>query len=383
VLDFLLAFALSAAVTLLLVRSAGLHRKHTGDSDFSKPQKMHVAPVPRVGGLGMVLALFGWAIWLYATGQSETASIVTALLICAAPAFVAGFVQDCSEAVTPRGRLIATALSAALAFYLLALGLRYTTIPGLDWVVGFAVGSLLVTVFTVTGIAHAINIIDGFNGLASMCVMLMLGAVAYVAFQVDDPLVGMIALAAIGAVLGFFLWNFPSGLIFMGDGGAYFLGFLVAELSILLLNRNPEVSPLFPLLVCVYPVFETLFSIYRRWLLRDRPAHLPDGIHLHSLIYRRVMRWALAEGNAKASTRRNSMTSPVLWLLCTLSIVPAVLWWSHTAWLAWCLLAFGVTYVVLYWRIVRFRSPRLLRMMATRPPPLERSYPSTGDNRPA
>jgi UDP-N-acetylmuramyl pentapeptide phosphotransferase/UDP-N-acetylglucosamine-1-phosphate transferase len=383
VLDFLLAFAVSAAVTLLLVRSASLHRKHTGDSDFSKPQKMHVAPVPRIGGLGIVLALFGWAIWLYGAGRDEMASLVTALLICAAPAFVAGFVQDCSEAVTPRGRLIATALSAVLAFYVLDLALRYTTIPGLDWVVGFAFGSLVVTVFTVTGIAHAVNIIDGFNGLASMCVMLMLGAVAYVAFQVDDPLVGMIALAAIGAVLGFFLWNFPSGLIFMGDGGAYFLGFLVAELSILLLNRNPEVSPLFPLLVCVYPVFETLFSIYRRWLLRDRPAHLPDGIHLHSLIYRRVMRWALAEGNAKVSTRRNSMTSPVLWLLCMLSIVPAVLWWSRTAWLAWCLLAFGVTYVVLYWRIVRFRSPRLLRMMATRPAPLERGYPTPGDNRPA
>ncbi len=382
-LDFLLAFAVSAALTLLLVRSASLHRKHTGDSDFSKPQKVHVAPVPRIGGLGIVLALFAWAIWLYGTGRSEAASIVTALLICAAPAFAAGFVQDCSEAVTPRGRLIATALSAVLAFYLLDLGLRYTTIPGLDWVVGFALGSLVVTVFTVTGIAHAINIIDGFNGLASMCVMLMLGAVAYVAFQVDDPLVGLIALAAIGAVLGFFLWNFPSGLIFMGDGGAYFLGFLVAELSILLLHRNPEVSPLFPLLVCIYPVFETLFSIYRRWLLRDRPAHLPDGIHLHSLIYRRVMRWALGESNAKIRTRRNSMTSPVLWLLCMLSIVPAVLWWSRTAWLAWCLLAFGVTYVVLYWRIVRFRSPRLLRLMATRPPPLGRSYHSPGDNRPA
>jgi UDP-N-acetylmuramyl pentapeptide phosphotransferase/UDP-N-acetylglucosamine-1-phosphate transferase len=169
----------------------------------------------------------------------------------------------------------------------------------------------------------------------------------------------------------------------MGDGGAYFLGFLVAELSILLLNRNPEVSPLFPLLVCVYPVFETLFSIYRRWLLRDRPASLPDGIHLHSLIYRRVMRWALGEGNAKVRTRRNSMTSPVLWLLCMLSIVPAVLWWSRTAWLAWCLLAFGVTYVVLYWRIVRFRSPRLLRLMATRPPPLGHRYHSPGDNHPA
>jgi UDP-N-acetylmuramyl pentapeptide phosphotransferase/UDP-N-acetylglucosamine-1-phosphate transferase len=293
-------------------------------------------------------------------------------MACAAPAFIAGFVQDCSEAVTPRGRLVATALSAMTAFFVLDLGLRYTTIPGLDWVVGFALGSLLVTAFSVAGIAHAVNIIDGFNGLASMCVMLMLGAVAYVAFQVDDRLVASLALAGIGAILGFFLWNFPSGLIFLGDGGAYFLGFFFAELAILLMNRNPEVSPLFALLVCIYPVFETLFSIYRRWLLRDRPAHLPDGIHLHSLIYRRFMRWALGESSAKAHTRRNSMTSPVLWLLCMLSIVPAVLFWYSTAVMAWCIVAFGVTYVVLYWRIVRFRSPRLLRMMATRPPPAQR-----------
>jgi UDP-N-acetylmuramyl pentapeptide phosphotransferase/UDP-N-acetylglucosamine-1-phosphate transferase len=85
-----------------------------------------------------------------------------------------------------------------------------------------------------------------------------------VAFQVGDTADRALALAGIGAVLGFFLWNFPAGLIFLGDGGAYFLGFYVAEVSILLLVRNPEVSPLFPLLVCIYPVFETLFSIYRR-----------------------------------------------------------------------------------------------------------------------
>jgi UDP-N-acetylmuramyl pentapeptide phosphotransferase/UDP-N-acetylglucosamine-1-phosphate transferase len=372
VVDFLLSFAISAAVTLLLVRSANLHRSRTGDHDFSKPQKVHVSPVPRIGGLAIVVALCGWVAWHWGVGDGGLWGTAALLLACAAPAFLAGFVQDCSEAVTPRGRLVATALSAILAFFVLDLALRHTTIPGLDWVVGFAMGSLLVTVFTVTGIAHAINIIDGFNGLASMCVILMLAAIAYVAFQVDDRLVALIALAGIGAVLGFFLWNFPAGLIFMGDGGAYFLGFFFAEVSILLMNRNPEVSPLFPLLVCIYPVFETLFSIYRRLLLRDRPAHLPDGIHLHSLIYRRFMRWALGEGSAKMRTRRNSMTSPVLWLLCMLSIVPAMLFWWSTAVLAWCVICFGVTYVVLYWRIVRFRSPRLLRMMATRPPPAQR-----------
>ena len=371
--DLLLPYALSAAVTLILVRSAHFHGRHTGDRDFSKPQKVHVSPVPRIGGLGIVLGLVGSAVWLWASGRDQVATIAGALLVCALPAFGAGFVQDFTEAVTPRHRLIAAAVSAALAFHWLGAGLVRTDIPGLDWLVTYALGSLLLTVFAVTGIAHAINIIDGFNGLASMCVAIMLGALAYVAFQVGDPVIGTLALAGIGAVLGFFTWNYPAGLIFLGDGGAYFLGYLVAELSILLLVRNPDVSPLFPLLVCVYPVFETLFSIYRRRLLRAGPPSMPDGIHLHSLIYRRVMRWAVGDQSARALTRRNSMTSPYLWLLCMLSVVPATLFWDSSLVMALFLALFGFIYVALYWRIVRFKSPRWMHRPVTRPTPLQES----------
>ena len=90
--------------------------------------------------------------------------------------------------------------------------------------------------------------------------------------------------------------------------------------AILLLQRNAGVSPLFPLLICIYPIFETLFSMYRRKVIRGRPAGLPDGVHLHRLIYRRLMRWAVGNQSAKMLTRRNSMTSPYLWLLCMLSV---------------------------------------------------------------
>jgi hypothetical protein len=84
---------------------------------------------------------------------------------------------------------------------------------------------------------------------------------------------------------------------------------------------------------------------------------LPDGLHLRSPVYRRLMRWAKT---AKALTRRNSMTSPYLWMLCMMSVVPAVLFWDSTATLAAFILLFGVGYVLLYWRIVRFKSPRWL-----------------------
>ena len=99
---------------------------------------------------------------------------------------------------------------------------------------------------------------------------MMLLAMGFVAHLVGDSTLALLSLAVAGAVLGFFVWNFPAGLIFLGDGGAYFLGFVVAEIGILLLQRNPEVSPLCPLLIVIYPVFETVFSMYRRKWLQGR-----------------------------------------------------------------------------------------------------------------
>ncbi len=364
-LTFIVAFAVALTVTALVVRTAKLHGHPWSDRDFSKPQKFHAVSVPRVGGVGVVLGMLAGIGALAAMSGMQAAAVPFALIACALPAFAAGFVHDLSEALSPRGRLLATAVSAALAFFWLDAAVLRTEIPGIDTLLTLAAGSFVITLIAVAGIANSINIIDGFNGLAGMCVVLMLSAVAYVAFQLGDGLVGALALAAIGAVLGFFLWNFPAGLIFLGDGGAYFLGFMLAELNILLVQRNPgEVSPLFPLLVCIYPVFETLFSIYRRSFLRAVPPSMPDGIHLHSLIYRRVLRWAVGDRSAKALTRRNSRTSPFLWMLCSLSVVPAVLFYNHTSLIAAALTVFAIAYVVLYWRIVRFKAPRWMRALA-------------------
>jgi UDP-N-acetylmuramyl pentapeptide phosphotransferase/UDP-N-acetylglucosamine-1-phosphate transferase len=276
------------------------------------------------------------------------------------PAFLVGSQEDLTKRVSPRRRLAATALSAAVAVWLIDAVITRTAIPGLDWAVSFGWGAAAVTVFVIAGVANAVNIIDGFNGLASMCAIIILASLAYVGFAVGDTLIAALALIGIGAVLGFFVWNFPAGLIFLGDGGAYFLGFYMAEIAILLLHRNPQVSPMFPLLLCIYPVFETLFSIYRRRWLRGQPVGMPDGAHLHSLIYRRFLRWAAGERTARELTRRNSMTSPYLWALSMVSAVPALLWWRSTPVLAVFIVGFGFLYVTLYWRIVRFRAPRWL-----------------------
>ncbi len=363
VLSALLA---SFAVTLALVRSAKRLQRLAGDHDLSGPQKFHARPVPRIGGVG-IFAGIGAGVLLAGWRDAELLSTAAWLLACGLPAFAAGIAEDLTKAQSPRRRLFFTAVSAALAVWLVNAVITRTDIPGLDWVVAYSAGAALVTVFVVTGVANAVNIIDGFNGLASMCVLLMLAGLAYVAFDVGDGVVAALALAGIGALLGFFVWNFPAGLIFLGDGGAYFLGFYLAELAILLLHRNPDVSPMFPLLLCMYPVFETLFSVYRKKLLRGMSPGMPDGVHLHMLVFKRLMRWAVGNADARGLTRRNSMTSPYLWILCSLSVIPAVLFYDSTLIQAIFILLFALIYIVLYWRIVRFRAPRWLVFHGVKP----------------
>jgi UDP-N-acetylmuramyl pentapeptide phosphotransferase/UDP-N-acetylglucosamine-1-phosphate transferase len=379
VLTLLVAFAVALVTTLLIVRGAMPGNGWTAamDGQMDGPQKFHAAPVPRTGGLGIVWGLVV-ALLLVSFQHHEAAGPGWWLLLCAAPVFVAGLAEDLTKRVGPAVRLSASIGSALLAAWLLGASLQATGIPLLDMLVAGAVGSIALTAFAVAGISNAVNIIDGFNGLASMCTVIMLGALAYVAFQVGDTVVMTLALAMIGAVLGFFVWNFPAGLVFLGDGGAYFIGFWFAELSVLLLVRNPgEVSPLTPLLICIYPVFETLFSIYRRRLRGTSPG-MPDGIHLHTLIYRRVLRWAVPDRSARAMTLRNSMTAPYLWFVCMLSVIPAMLFWDHTPLVGLFVGLFVLSYLALYWRIVRFRSPgwlhttrrRLLRQQPKAPPTL-------------
>jgi len=310
-----------------------------------------------VGGFGLALGLLAATAWMCWDGQPE-GPLSAWLLLCAVPAFGSGFLEDVTKKVSARARLYCTMASAALAVWLMESVISRSGIGALDVVMGFAPVAFVLTLVVVGGVANSVNIIDGFNGLASMCSALIFGAIAYVAMQVGDTFVLSMALACLGAILSFFVFNYPAGLIFLGDGGAYLLGFMLAELALLLVHRNEAVSPMFALLVCIYPIFETGFSMYRRKVVRKMPSMAADGIHLHSLIYRRVMRWAAGDRTPRAMTRRNSMTSPYLWALCTLSVVPAVLFWRHTGLLMLFLLLFGTTYVAMYASIVRFKTPR-------------------------
>jgi UDP-N-acetylmuramyl pentapeptide phosphotransferase/UDP-N-acetylglucosamine-1-phosphate transferase len=313
-----------------------------------------------VGGVGIVLGVFLTLSARYFQ-NTEVGTFGLLLLLSALPAFLSGLTEDITKRVGVKIRLLATVLSAGLAGYFLNAWLSSVQILGIDdLMLAYPVAAIAITCFAVGGVANAFNIIDGYNGLSSMVAVIILSGIAYVAFQVGDFPIMIAALAMMGALMGFLVFNYPRGLIFLGDGGAYLIGFWIAELSVLLTARHPEVSKWCPLLLCFYPIFETLFTIYRRVILKRVHPGMPDASHLHQLIYMRIVRWSLGSNDDELKTQRNAMTSPYLWVLATLSVIPAILFWENHMVLKGFAVLFAVTYVWFYWSIVRFKIPSWL-----------------------
>lgn len=362
-LTLLSAFLVAAICNLLIIRY--FHVSEVLFTDFTDgPQKVHNGAVPRVGGLGVFAGILAAGLVIWGIGKPGNPEILLLALVVVLPAFFSGLAEDLTKRVPPRARLLCALASATLGAFILGAMIHRTGIPVFDDLLSFWPVALLFTMFAVAGMAHAANIIDGFNGLSAGVLLLCLLALGYVAFKVGDLAVFHICLAAGGATLGFLIWNYPAGLVFLGDGGAYLIGTIVAECAVLLVARNPQVSPWFPVLVLAYPIIETLFTIYRRMFVRRQIPDKPDALHLHSLVYRRLLGWMLASTvQARLLAKRNALTAPYLWGLTILCIIPAVLLYRYTVWMALGTLLFVCFYVWLYGCIVKFKTPVWLRRL--------------------
>jgi UDP-N-acetylmuramyl pentapeptide phosphotransferase/UDP-N-acetylglucosamine-1-phosphate transferase len=285
------------------------------------------------------------------------------LLLCAAPAFIWGLIEDLSKRGAVSVRLALTGIAASLGFVLVDARIVQLHVPGLDQALAIHAISFAFTVFAVTGVAHSINIIDGLNGLAGVIGLLASIGLAVVAAIVGDALVFPAACALAASLGGFLLVNYPRGRIFLGDGGAYLVGLMLAELAVLLVHRNSEVSPWFPLVLLAYPIWETLFSMVRR-KARGYSTGRADALHLHSLVYRRVVRWRGFAGKPSDYVMRNSIASLVLWVIPAACLAVALAFWDRSAPLQLAALAFGISYTLAYRRLARFGIPRWLVIRA-------------------
>jgi UDP-N-acetylmuramyl pentapeptide phosphotransferase/UDP-N-acetylglucosamine-1-phosphate transferase len=282
---------------------------------------------------------------------------IARLLLAAVPAFAGGLIEDLTKRVGVTQRLLLTMAAGALAAWLVGAVLPRLAIPGIDTLLKFYPVAVLFTIVAVAGLANAFNIIDGYNGLASGSALIVLCGLAGLAVKLGDVLVLQAVGATGAAVLGFFVWNWPRGRVFLGDGGAYLLGFLLAELSVLLVLRNPSASPWCALMLMAHPVTETLFSIWRRKIHRGHHPGQPDALHLHQLVYARLVRRDIGSRDPERKLGRNSRVAAYFWVPGVALALLLQFCWDSSRYPVGATAAYFLAYLWLYRRLTHWRAP--------------------------
>ena len=345
--NYLAIFVVTLLASAGLVMSKSWHGRFSLDNAFGV-QNHHTEPTPRIGGVAIALGLV--AAW--ALAAEDVRSILGPMLLAGIPAFAFGLLEDLTHRVGVGARLLATMFSGVLAWYLTGVAMQNTGVPPLDWLLAYLPVAVLFTAFAVGGVANAINIIDGFNGLSSGAVAIMLAAIGAIAMNVGDAPLATVCFTAAACALGFGAVNWPLGKLFLGDGGAYLLGFVLAWMAVLLPMRNAEINAWATILVCAYPVLEVGFSVRRR---RNREGHhpgQPDKVHLHHLVHRRIVCQLFPR---LSKPLQNGLTSPLCWIFVAAPALWAVAFANNTAMLV---LAFGgivFGYAAVYARLSQFK----------------------------
>jgi UDP-N-acetylmuramyl pentapeptide phosphotransferase/UDP-N-acetylglucosamine-1-phosphate transferase len=343
---YLLSFAATLVAGLLLVYTQRWHGHISLDSQFGV-QKLHVDPTPRIGGVAIVFGLLVTVNFM----PSTTQELLWPMIVAGIPAFAAGLLEDLTKNVAVRIRLLATMASGVLAWWITGTAMQDTGLWGLDHLLSYVPFAVGFTAFVVSGVANATNIIDGFNGLAGGVVAIMLASMGLIALKTGDADLAKIAFLLACISLGFVAANWPWGKIFMGDGGAYLLGFLVAWIAILLPMRHDNVHGWATLLVCAYPVLEVLFSIRRKIRRQGHHPGQPDKCHLHHFVHRRIIRKIFPN---VSRTLQNGLTGSFVWILAACPAAWAVVFHDSTTALVigFCLAVVG--YAALFARLTQF-----------------------------
>lgn len=278
-LSGLIAFL--AGFLLLLNRSA-VARLLLDRNDNGAVQASHFGEPLRLGGLAILAGMFAGA-WMLSAQSAGHYTIL--LLLSTLPVFLAGLSEDSGRLVAPKWRLAAAVVSASVAVMALGLWVPRADLPGLDWILGFSAIAIVVTVLFASGFCHALNLIDGMNGLAAAVIILSTLGLGMIAG--DQGLTQISALAyLIGAgALGFMLLNWPNCHLMLGDAGAYGLGHVVAWLAISIAALASNVAIPALLLVLFWPLADTTHTILRR-LAAGRNVFEPDRMHLHQKLRR-------------------------------------------------------------------------------------------------
>ena len=346
-LVFVVSFCLSAVIWCTR-RFQMSHINRRGD--LGAVQSSHSAPTPRLGGVAIVAALSLGSFLI----PGDFGDATQLLLLCLAPLFAGGLWEDIGKGVSPRLRMALAGLSTLLAVAAFGIWVDRVGVPVADWALGFAPVGIVFTIFAVVGVTNAFNLIDGLNGLSISISILVAAALGYVAAAHGVFELAQASAFVISALSGFLLINYPFGKVFLGDAGAYSVGFILASLAVALMHFAPDVSPAAVLLIFFWPVADTVLAIYRR-RLRGRPSDKPDRLHFHQVMMR-------ALEISLVGRRRRALANPLAAaFIVPMAVVPmlaGVVLSDSNAWALAALFVFAVLFFMAYKLGIRWARSR-------------------------
>lgn len=267
------------AIYCLLKQSFG----HIGSV---KPQHhhTHTEVIPRIGGAGIAIGLLVTYLVCFFQFNAEDNKTLIHLAVVggAVGAFSLGLIDDFYP-LRANFKLLVQILIAVIA-YKCGLAVDRITIPFTNTTADLEFWGLLLTVGWFVSVMNLINLIDGLDGLAGGIGLMLMILLAYLGMKQNFLFSSIMAFGMIGAIIGFLLHNFPPAKCYMGDSGAYFIGFMIAALSLLNSQKGAVMAAMIgPALALALPILDVAFAIMRRGL-QGLPLFRPDRGHIHHLL---------------------------------------------------------------------------------------------------
>jgi UDP-N-acetylmuramyl pentapeptide phosphotransferase/UDP-N-acetylglucosamine-1-phosphate transferase len=350
-LPLIVALLISFMICLALYGSSkfliGLVRRH----DLSAVQSMHTKPTLRLAGVAIFMSIF-----LTNTIFTDGHDLLSILLLCSIPLLTLGLLEDLGVHQPPSRRLISSVVAGAIFIAVTGTYLQYPGTLLLNWVFEYWLIAVFFTLFITSGIVNAFNLIDGLNGLSGSVSLVAATGIAAVSYNAGISHIALPAAVICGAVIGFMLLNFPFGRIFLGDAGAYGIGFILSWMSLDVLMEAPEVSPWAMLMMFFWPFADTTLTMSRR-LMSGLPLGQPDRLHFHQVVMRIIEISFLGRGGRRYS---NPLATIVVLPLMSLPPLLGVLFADNNFMSAMLFCLFIVLFAALYNVLIRL-APRLRR----------------------
>ena len=312
--SFLSIFAL-VSFFIFLFTSKYSHKIKDGallDKDFLKPQAFHDIPVTRSGGIATIISLIVFFYIYYLL----FAEVLYDYILISCSVFAIGFLDDLRINIKPMSRLIIMILLLFIIIYILPIKILNIDIPFLTSLMSSHIFSSIFVVLCFLFVINGANLIDGFNGLLTINLIIINVILTYININNDNFEFSVLIISQIIILLSFLLFNFPSAKIFLGDSGAYTMGALAGLNTIITNNLNPKISSFFFCTLLFYLFFEVFFSFFRKLYQKKSPIY-PDDRHLHMLSYYKI-------SSIYGKNKGNYLNSIFINLLYLVLIIPGL-----------------------------------------------------------